>query len=74
MSDTLSLRYSGANPNHHLWNNNGIWYLHVTVHRDGIFKVRRRFSLKTRELEIARRRRDEYLEGRREFAPAAASA
>lgn len=64
MSEKLSLRISTDNPDHHLWNNNGTWYLHVTVHRDDLFKIRRRISLKTREVETARRRRDDFLAGR----------
>ncbi|NBR58180.1 MAG: hypothetical protein EBT89_03320 [Opitutaceae bacterium] len=27
-----ALRISEANPNHHLWNNNGTWFLHYTVY------------------------------------------
>ena len=31
---TLSsaIRVSAENPNHHLWNNHGTWFLHYTVH------------------------------------------
>ena len=46
-----------AHPNHHLFNNNGIWWCQLTVHQ-GPFSKRLRFSLETRDLEQARSRRD----------------
>lgn len=49
-----------GNPNHHLWNNHGVWFLHHTIYPTPWTKERRRFSLKTRSLNEARRRRDEY--------------
>lgn len=58
---SLSLRTIGNNPNHHLWNNNGTWYLHYTIHPTPFTKERVRRSLGTRCLETARRLRDEYL-------------
>jgi hypothetical protein len=54
----LPLRISGDNPNHHLWNNNGIWWLHYTVYPTAYTSERVRRSLRTRSLEIARARRD----------------
>ncbi len=63
-----SVRVRPANPNHHLWNNNGTWYLHYTVHPTPLTKSRVRVSLNTRSLEIARQRRDEILA--RQSAPA----
>ncbi len=56
-----SVRLRPSNPNHHLWNNNGTWYLHYTVHPTPLTKSRVRVSLETKDLEIARRRRDEKL-------------
>ena len=53
-----SLRISEANPNHHLWNNNGTWFIHYTVYPDPLTKVRIRESLRTKLLNEARRRRD----------------
>ena len=53
----LASKSRPANPNHHLFNNNGIWWCQITVHR-GPFSKRLRFSLETRDLEIARDRRD----------------
>ena len=56
-----SVRLRPANPNHHLWNNNGTWYLHYTLHPTPLTKTRVRVSLETKSLENARRRRDEIL-------------
>lgn len=58
-----SLRVRPSNPNHHLWNNNGTWYVHYTVHPTPFTKSRIRASLATKSLEVARRRRDEVLHG-----------
>lgn len=46
------------NPNHHLWNNRGVWWCHLTVHKADSTSERMRFSLKTRDIEQARQRRD----------------
>ncbi|MEA3208794.1 MAG: hypothetical protein QOE70_1851 [Chthoniobacter sp.] len=54
----LSLRVNPANPNHHLWNNNGTWFIHYVVHPTPITKERVRHSLRTKSLEEARVRRD----------------
>jgi hypothetical protein len=56
-----SLRINAANPNHHLWNNNGIWYVHYTVHPTPYTKSRVRESLKTKDVDEARQRRDDIL-------------
>ena len=45
------------NPNHHLFNNNGTWWIQVTVHC-GPLSERIRKSLKTNDLAEARRKRD----------------
>lgn len=50
---------STANPNHHLWNNRGTWWCHFTIHRPDYTAQRIRVSLRTRDLETARARRDE---------------
>ncbi|MBI3887145.1 MAG: hypothetical protein HY302_15675 [Opitutae bacterium] len=55
------MRVCPSNPNHHLWNNNGTWYLHYTVHPTPLTKARMRVSLGTKSLEVARRLRDEFL-------------
>jgi hypothetical protein len=55
---TLSIRIDDANPDHHLWRNHGWWWIHYVVHR-GNRKERIRRSLQTRDVAVARRRRDE---------------
>lgn len=54
----LSVRVSARNPDHHLWNNHGIWWCHFTVHQSGATKARVRRSTGTRLLEEARNVRD----------------
>jgi hypothetical protein len=58
---TLSIRTDEENPNHHLWNNNGTWYIHYTIHPDSLTSERVRRSLGTRDLVTARHRRDQIL-------------
>jgi hypothetical protein len=55
-----SIRVQDSNPNHHLWNNNGTWWIHFTIHF-GHRKRRIRRSLKTRSLADAIDRRDRVL-------------
>ena len=50
-----------SNPDHHLWNNRGTWWCHFTLHRAYYTAERIRVSLKTRDVEVARSRRDELL-------------
>jgi hypothetical protein len=57
----LSIRVSEDNRRHHLWNNNGTWWLHYTEHLADFTKRRVRRSLRTHDLELAIRRRDEAL-------------
>ena len=57
----LANRRTKSNPNHHLWNNNGTWWLHFTLHSNTGTRKRHRFSLKTPDLESARRKRDRIL-------------
>lgn len=57
----LTMRGSGNKPNHHLWNNNGIWYSNfVIITADGKPK-RIRKPLHTRVIEEARRHRDKLI-------------
>jgi hypothetical protein len=56
-----SARGTEPNPDHHLWNNRGTWWCHFTLHRPDYTAERIRVSLKTRDLEVARCRRDELL-------------
>lgn len=57
----LSIRVQGENPLHHLWNNNGTWWIHYTIHPDAYTKARVRRSLRTHDLATAIQRRDEIL-------------
>jgi hypothetical protein len=62
-SANLALRVNRANPDHHLWNNNGTWWCHFTVHLPDFTKRRIRRSLRTPDLGTARRNRDSLLSG-----------
>ena len=53
----------GRNPNHHLWNNNGTWWLHYTEHLPDYTKRRVRLSLRTHNVKAARAIRDVLLTG-----------
>ena len=57
----LAIRTDHQNPNHHLWNNNGTWFIHYTVYPTPVTKQRIRKSLRTKSLEVARKRRDQLL-------------
>lgn len=46
------------NSNHHIWNNNGTWWLHYTLHLTDYTKRRVRESLRTTDEAEARRLRD----------------
>jgi hypothetical protein len=54
------IRVSPENPNHHLWNNHGTWFLHYTVHPTPFTKERIRRSLSTKDVVVARERRDSF--------------
>ena len=54
----LSLRNDERNLNHHLWNNNGTWYIAYTVLSSPITTERVRHSLNTKCILIARKKRD----------------
>lgn len=60
-SAQAAIRIPNDNPNHHLWNNNGTWWCHYTLHRRDFTKWRVRTSLATRDLAEARRLRDALL-------------
>lgn len=60
-SATLAVRFLADNPNHHLWNNNGTWWCHYTMHMPDSTKWRVRTSLATHDLAEARRLRDALL-------------
>jgi hypothetical protein len=48
----------GPDPNHHLWRNGRLWWIAFTVHH-GHLQERLRFSLRTDDVAVARRKRDE---------------
>ena len=52
------VRINGRNQNHHLFNNNGTWWMHWTEHLPDFTKRRVRVSLGTKDVGIARARRD----------------
>ncbi len=54
----LSVRIDAGNPLHHLWNNNGTWWCHFTLHNDSYQKQRVRMSLRTNDPAKAIRKRD----------------
>lgn len=58
----LSIRNCGDNPRHHLWNNNGIWWVHFTISPTPQTTQRVRRSLRTKVLSEAQRRRDRFLQ------------
>jgi hypothetical protein len=49
-----------VNPDHHIWCNNGTWFLHLTLEWQGR-RRRLRTSLKTKDVAEARARRDRFL-------------
>lgn len=59
--EEIALRIDESNLNHHLWNNNGTWWVHYTIYPTPVTVERIRRSLKTKMLEEARNRRDKIL-------------
>ena len=57
-NDQASVRIWAHNPDHHLYNNNGTWWLHYTAYPTPLTTQRLRRSLKTRDITLARSRRD----------------
>jgi len=60
-SPTASIRVLSDNPDHHLWNNNGTFWCHYTLHFPDYTKRRVRQSLGTPCLKTARKLRDQIL-------------
>ena len=52
------MKNKNPNPNHNIWNNNGTFWCHYTVHGNDYTKKRVRVSLGTNDVEIARALRD----------------
>ena len=61
-TEEIALREDESNLNHHLWNNNGTWWVHYTIYPTPVTAERIRHSLKTRNLSEARDLRDKILE------------
>lgn len=57
------------NRDHHIWNNNGTWWAHFTVHHPDHTKERVRVSLHTKDVDEARRRRDFIMRGTAAIVP-----
>jgi hypothetical protein len=55
-----SIRVDADNPNHHLWDNHGVWSLHYTIYPTPFTKERVRRSLGTRDVRVARQQRDQF--------------
>lgn len=60
LSTIAGIRVRAENENHHLWNNHGTWFLHYTVHPTPFTKERIRRSLGTKDIKVARDRRDTF--------------
>ena len=52
------MKNKNPNPDHNIWNNNGTYWCHYTVHGDDYTKKRVRVSLGTKDVAIARALRD----------------
>lgn len=61
ITQTLAIRINARNPNHHLFNNNGTWFVHFTYSPTPVTAERVRQSLRTKSLAEARLRRDRIL-------------
>ena len=57
----LSIRTDTSNRDHHLFRNNGTWFIHYTIHTSPLTAERVRTSLKTKDVAVARQRRDKLL-------------
>ena len=55
----LAIRIDPENSDHHIYSNNGTYWIHYTVYPTSITKERVRKSLKTKDIKVARRRRNE---------------
>jgi hypothetical protein len=70
-SKTHSLRIDPDNPDHHLYRNNGTWWIHYTRHLPDYTVQRVRHSLRTRDRAAARLLRDQLIAALREERGAA---
>ena len=51
-------RRTKNNPNHYIWKNHGTWWLRFTLRSTEGTSIRPAYSLKTPDLDAARRKRD----------------
>lgn len=70
-SPTHSLRIDPGNPDHHLYRNNGTWWIHYTRHLPDYTVQRVRHSLRTKDRAAARRLRDQLIAALRQERGAA---
>ena len=54
MKEALSIRIDESNPNHHLWLNGKSWWIHYTTETEDGRVRRKRHSLKTTDVDLAR--------------------
>jgi len=73
MRTKLAIRIDANNLDHHLWLNHGRWWIHYTLHLDGIRVRRVRQPLETCDVFEARRLRDELFEALRGISAGAAA-
>ena len=57
-NQNASVRIWAQNPDHHLYKNNGTWWVHYTSYPTPVTTGRVRRSLRTHDVETARARRD----------------
>jgi hypothetical protein len=57
----LALRVPRGKPAHHLWNNNGTWWVHYSIRHPAGGTMRYRESLKTPDFDTACQKRDKFL-------------
>ena len=62
VAPTKSVRSTGTPTGHHLYRNNGSWWIHYTRYLPDYTVRRVRHSLRTRDLGEARLRRDQLIE------------
>jgi hypothetical protein len=59
----LAVRIDPSNEDHHIYNNNGTYWVHYTVYPSPVTAERIRRSLKTKDVSEARRKRDAIFAG-----------
>ncbi len=57
-------RTKATGPDHHIWDNNGTWWAHFSITRRRGPSKRVRLSLCTKNVDVARERRDQLMRAR----------